>query len=144
MDINKTKAGELISFTQYLKVVEITPEENSVIVSTETGKLIKYSGVDLIEAMKSSSQYEKEVSMTKNQLVNLMSEARDRIMTINFTKLDGSTRNMICRYLKAEPNLGRTLVKDLEVPSPENAMRQVDNRTINHIILDNILYKSKI
>jgi len=49
---------------------------------------------------------------------------------------------MICHLIKAESGLGRSTVIDLS-SKHENKFRQVDHRTIEHIILKNVKYVLK-
>ena len=54
----------------------------------------------------------------------------------------GKDHEMVCYLLKVENNLGRSLVIDLSSDS-DNKFRQVDHRTIEHIIFKNTKYVNK-
>lgn len=49
---------------------------------------------------------------------------------------------MVCRLVKAESRLGRSTVIDL-CGAHENKFRQIDHRTIEHIIINNAKYELK-
>ena len=50
--------------------------------------------------------------------------------------VEGRTVEMTCHLVKVENNLGRSTVIDLTAKT-ENKFRQVDHRTIEHIIYNN-------
>ncbi|MBH22942.1 MAG: hypothetical protein CMH57_00515 [Myxococcales bacterium] len=54
--------------------------------------------------------------------------------------LKGEERTLVGYLLTAEPKLGRSMVIDLEVPSGKHNIRMVDHRTIQSLVLKNVLY----
>lgn len=56
--------------------------------------------------------------------------------------VEGRTVEMTCHLVKVENNLGRSTVIDLTAKT-ENKFRQVDHRTIEHIIYNNTKYLLK-
>ena len=49
---------------------------------------------------------------------------------------------MTCHMVQVENNLGRSLVIDLNATSPSK-FRQIDHRTIDYVIFDNVKYVLK-
>ena len=142
IDINKVQQGEMISFTQYVTVESVNKIDNSMIVTTRNGKRLVYNGNEGLEDCSSAIQFNETKKLGKNALAEILELAKDKVFTVNYKKLDGSLRTLTGRYLYKEPNLGRTAVVDLNIPStdPSKGIRQVDNREIISIILDNVKY----
>jgi hypothetical protein len=53
--------------------------------------------------------------------------------------LEGETCTMVCHLIDSEANLGRSTVIDFSAATA-NKFRQVDHRTIDHIIFKNVRY----
>jgi ribosomal protein L18E len=53
--------------------------------------------------------------------------------------LEGETVTMVCHLIDSEANLGRSTVIDFSAATA-NKFRQVDHRTIDHIIFKNVRY----
>jgi hypothetical protein len=66
-------------------------------------------------------------------------EDKNRLSQITKEVLDGETCTMVCHLVNTESNLGRSTVIDFSAAT-ENKFRQVDHRTIDHIIFKNIRY----
>ena len=56
--------------------------------------------------------------------------------------IEGEICDMVCFLVKAESRLGRSTVIDLS-STHENRFRQIDHRTIEHIIYNNAKYELK-
>jgi len=56
--------------------------------------------------------------------------------------IEGEICDMVCFLVKAESRLGRSTVIDLS-GTHENRFRQIDHRTIEHIIYNNAKYELK-
>ena len=141
VDIKQLQAGERVSMTDYFTVKEVRP--NAVVVTDSEGSDITFHGKDLVEnKFVSNSQYGKTIKCGKHELVEKLNNSRDRIFTVCFTKKDGSERILTGHLESIEPHLGRTNVIDLEVPANDRTQgrRQVDNRTIKWLVLDNTRY----
>jgi len=138
--IKDLKKGERVSMTDYFIVDKV--EKDSVVVIDSLGASITFHGIDLVESkFISNSQYTETIRCGKHEMVEKMNNARDRIFTVCFNKKDGSERILTGHLRSIEPNLGRTNVIDLEVGGdPKKGHRQVDNRSINWLVLDNVRY----
>lgn len=58
--------------------------------------------------------------------------ARDLLM--------GDERRLVGNLLSTEPKLGRSVVRDLEIPDGRHNIRLVDHRTVKALILKNVRY----
>lgn len=147
--MRKIEKGELLSFTNYFRVNEHDTTNNTVTVQEiKTGELIKIQGDELLEQLVSADYYESTVKLTKAEMINKLLSAGDKVVTVNFTKQDGTIRTLQGINPIAEVNLGRTQIIDLQVieknPNDKTrGIRLVDNRTINFIVLDKVMYISK-
>lgn len=66
-----------------------------------------------------------------------------RIKTCNNILKDGEERVMTGFIAVAEPCMGRTSVVDLNVPQGQHALRLVDHRTVEELILKRVKYVLK-
>lgn len=144
LNFNSLKEKEMISFTQYLKVVKINKKEESITVEDRNGNPIHIGGKDLIESMYSNSQYNETQKVGKHELAGVLQTAGDKIFTICFTKSDKTERILTGHFLGIEPNLGRTKVLDLNIDpkDPTKGIRLVDNREIKWVVIDDTRYIS--
>jgi hypothetical protein len=145
--MRKIKEGEMLSFTNYYKVLEHNVDQLKV-VDLRSKVTVIISGESLIELLKSNDYYEKTVVVTKAEMVDALLGAGQTVFTVGFKKADGSDRVMIACNPKAETNLGRTQVVDLEVIDKDPAdktkgIRLIDNRTIEFLVLDKVRYNLK-
>ena len=84
-DSNKLKIGDRLSETQYYKIMSI--EDTKICVSNERGFTFNIGKNIVEEGMYTSNQYDKEVKMSRTDIVNIFENAKDNIFTINFNKL---------------------------------------------------------
>jgi hypothetical protein len=148
--MRKFLEGEMLSFTNYFKVVQ--QNGNSLLLSevknSNKSELITIEGKDILNQLVSADQYESTVKLTKAQMIDKLLSAGDKVVTVNFTKQDGTIRTLRGTNPTAEINLGRTQIIDLEVleKNPQDktrGIRLVDNRQLEWIVLENVMYISK-
>jgi len=140
--IKELKAGERVSMTDYFTVKSV--HEDAIVVEDSTGQEITFEGKALVEnKLISNSQYNETIKCGKHELVDILNNAKDKIFTVAFTKANGDERILTGHLFSVEPNLGRTNVIDLEVAHGSHNHRQVDNRTISWLVLDNIRYNAQ-
>jgi hypothetical protein len=60
--------------------------------------------------------------------------------TVRFKKKGGEWRTLRGRFVAHEMLLGRSRVEDLDEPETKKRLKQVDHRTIEWLILDNVKY----
>jgi hypothetical protein len=137
------KEGEYLSFTQYLKVNSKT--KDSIIVTNQFDQQLEITGIDLIESLNSAGQHNQVKIAGKNEIIDILHSAKDKVFTVNFIKIDNSERTLIGRLYNIESQMGRTNVVDLEIPKGDKTygIRQIDNRQINWIVLDGTKYVTK-
>ena len=140
--LDAIKKGERISMTDYFEVESVN--SNGIVAKNSAGVSIVINGKDMIESkFKSDTQFADTKKVGKNELAEILQSAGDKIFTVTFTKQDGTTRELVGHFLSCEPNLGRTKVVDLSIPNGTHNIRQVDNRTIQSVIIDNVKYLSR-
>ena len=140
LDLNKLREGEKLSMTEYFTVEQIMPQDGAILARNSAGSLINISGKEMIESrFNSNSQYNEEIKAGKNEMAGKLQTAGDKVFTVCFEKQDGSERILTGHLVSAEPNLGRTKVIDLNVGADDKSkgIRQVDNRTIKWLVIDN-------
>lgn len=167
----RTKKGEFFSRTSYIKVVNAFA--NAVEVQNEQGvtwQIIK--GIFEAECF-SASQFDGEPEyMTRTQLVEKFNSIGNAVYTVNFNKqpkltdafdaiankgeiksnkelkkllskaMDGEERTLIGYTVSRDVALGRSMVVDLE-QSGDDRLRQVDHRSLNWFICQNVKYQVK-
>ena len=133
--------GEKLSFTTYVTVNKISKESHALEVTSETGVKMIIQGLELIEGFSSNSQYSETKQLGKNALAERLQNAGDKIFSVEYIKADGSLRTLVGHLVSSESNLGRSMVRDLNI-TEENNLRQVDHRTIQSLIIGGIKYTS--
>lgn len=131
--------GEKLSFTTYVTVNEIDKKRNALTVTSEKGVQMLIQGLDLIEGFNSNAQYFETKELGKNALAEKLQTAGDKIFTVEYIKADGSNRTLVGHLVSSESNLGRSMVRDLNITEGNN-LRQVDHRTIQSLIIGGIQY----
>lgn len=126
---------------------------------------------DQVIQMFSSAQYNSEEAITRTQMVDILTNAKNSVFTITFRKkllneevekklldlktasemkskefaaslITGEKATLVCILTKSEPLLGRSLVIDLTRPYGKG-FRQVDHRTVDELIIKNVKYTIK-
>lgn len=164
------KVGSRVSRISYLK---ITGEFNRQFeVQNEAGKSWTIDK-GLIEAeCHAADQFDKEIVLTRTEVVQKFNEIDNAIFTVCFhkqpkvedayeaiqntgklvsnkemkkalkEKMAGEERILIGYVIQRDIALGRTRVRDLEQPA-DDSVRQVDHRTIDWFICQNVKYVVK-
>ncbi len=141
MKANKIKNGDLVAFTYYGKVVGHSAGELSVY-DVDNKREFLVRGTDLIEGSLSADQFSSTKKVNKTKAAEVLIEAKNRPLTVMFTKVNGEDRKLRGRLVNAEPLLGRSMVQDLDI-TKGNPLRQVDHRTIKWLIVDDVKYEVK-
>lgn len=144
VDHEKVKPGDLMAFTYWVKVQSVHNNGDSLLVQNldDHDSPITINGETLIEKSLSADQYEVEQKVSKTKAAELLVNSTNRPFTVSFLKTDGEERVLRGRLVKPEPLLGRSMVEDLELKGV-NRLRQVDHRTIQHLIVDGVKYMVK-
>jgi hypothetical protein len=143
LNFNDLVAGEFISLTQYFKVKSINKKTGQLFVTNDDGEDIVLEGKSFLETnLYSAAQYSEIITCKKSDLVDVLRSAKDQVFAVCYLKQDKTERLLIGHYIKDEPNLGRTLVRDLEIDKKDKTkgFRLVDNREIKFVIFNNVKY----
>ncbi len=141
MKANRIKKDDLVAFMYYGKVVEHSAQE-ILIFDVDNKRQFSVKGSDLIEGSLSADQFSSTKKVSKTQAAETLIGAKNRPLTVMFTKTNGEDRKLRGRLVKAEPLLGRSMVEDLDL-TKGTPLRQVDHRTIKWLIVDDVKYEVK-
>ena len=157
--------GNWFSGTRYFKAIKVNGDK---VICRSQGKDIEISRDILENQMHNANVYEEEEKIPLTQVATLLSDADSKAFTVCFTtKVDekqvrdrlaectpaqlknskfatdlakelmvGKECTLVGRLSRAEGKLGRSLVIDL----PTAGYRQVDHRTLRHLIINNTKY----
>jgi hypothetical protein len=168
---SKLQKGNWFSSSMYVRVDKIIGEK--IDVYNSRGHNLSLTRNILEMEMYSADHYANEEKSNMTDLAKTLEEARDCIFSVVFNKklskeqiknelgkytktdmnkesvlkelvktLQGESVTIIGRLVDSEPKLGRSLVVDLNA-GVKNNLRQVDHRTIKHIIFQNTRYSLK-
>ena len=170
-DPKKFEVNQYFSQTAYLKVIDIQSDRitvensygNQLYVSKDIlanmfsashfSKEVAMNMTGLAELLQSVQDHVFTVSFrkqaTEDKAIELLKNAdknalKDQKQLSQLSKdiVSGSNCTLTCHMIEVENNLGRSLVIDLDAKSPSK-FRQVDHRTIEHIIFQNVKYVLK-
>lgn len=140
-NINKIRVGDFLSKFSVVQVESIDTESEKMFVQTRDGKLVEIKGKALIESYGSANQYTETKKVGKNEMARRVAESRG-VINVEYTKNDGSQRNMTCYVTGMEQHLGYISVIDVTVGEDDRShgIRRVDARTIEYAVIDNVKY----
>ena len=141
----KVERDDLMAFV-YWGVVKSSGPSNSNridVTDVDRGESFFVNGKALIEASFSADRYDEVKKVTKTQAAEILVSSHNRPFTVSFEKVDGTKRTLRGRLIQPEPLLGRSMVEDLDIDNGKHRLRQVDHRTIQSLIVDNIMYVVK-
>lgn len=141
---SKVKAGDLMSFTYYVRVKSIDSRHNEMMVEDLLfkGPDIQVRGKELIESSYSADQFAEEEKVSMTHCAELLISSHNRPLTVCFDKKDGTERTLRGRFVKHEVMFGRSTCEDFDVPKTdkEDGLRLVDHRTLKYLIVDGVKY----
>lgn len=167
-DTKKFEEDQFLSQTAYLRATAI--DGDRITVENSFGTAL-YVSKDILEGMWSADHFKSEINMGMSSLAELLHTVQDHVFTIHFRKnptegharellenfnskapkalpelvkemVGGEPCTMTCHMIEVENNLGRSLVIDLNAKT-DNKFRQVDHRTIEWIVFQNVKYVLK-
>lgn len=143
-DIDQLHVGSIIAIVTFGVVQDLNRFQPSLEVSDlDTKNDFQVTGKPLIENILSADSFVRTEEVSRTKLAQTLISSINKPFTVEFVKADGSVRRLVGRLIKPEPLLGRSMVEDLEKPSTENRIGQVDHRTITLLIVDNVRYVLK-
>lgn len=153
-DAAKVAPGHIMAIIHYVKVEQITPDGEQMMVSQldleadKPSSNIVVTGKGLIAAALSADYFAEEIKTTMTDVAQKLIESHNRPLTVCFTKQakkdeeDGEERVLRGRLLSHEALLGRSYVEDLTKPVGDR-VRLVDHRTIRWLVVDGVKYVVK-
>jgi len=139
---NYVRNGDIMSFIYWGKVESVEEHRNRVVVQDlddPDEKTFAVIGRELIDNAASADRFDKVVRVNKTKAAEMLVNSHGKPFTVVFTKANGTRRTLRGRLVMPEPLLGRSLVEDLD-KHDESRVRQVDHRTIETLIIDNVKY----
>lgn len=135
------KEGDIVKLTRYAKVKNVVGDsvEAKDLDGPETFTI---EGCKLLSFLDSADDYAADHAVSKTVLSNVLSNAGDKPFTVCFIKQNGELRKLRGRLFDPNTGLGRSIVEDLDIPE-EDRFREVDHRTIQSLIIDNVKYTRK-
>ena len=135
------KKNDIVSYTSYSKIT-LVGNNNVSVVDLNNGTEYDINGKLLVDQLVSADDFEKTQKCTKTELADKIANVGALPFTVVFEKQHGESRTLRGIMLKVENGLGRSNVIDLDLPLADkaNRMRQVDHRTLQSLIVNNVKY----
>lgn len=134
------KKGDVLGDLHYFTVVDVN-DSGAFFKDVDTGEEwsvpIKFLSAALKDAWHTEN-YNSEIKLCRSEVVRTLLEVGVRPFTVEYIKADGEDRKLRGVFIKGEPTMGRSIVKDLD--RVEDNIRMVDHRTIKSLIVDNVKY----
>ena len=134
------KKGDILGDLHYFTVTDIS-ETGAFFKDVDTGEEwsvpIKYMDIALKDAWHTEN-YATELKRCRSEVIRILLEAGVRPFTVEYVKANGENRKLRGIFIKGEPTMGRSIVKDLD--KTEDNIRMVDHRTIKSLVIDNIKF----
>lgn len=135
------KKDEIISITRYCRVD--SNEDGTVnVTDLDSGLEFSIKGKSLQSQCVSSDKHAEIVIVTRTELASIFVGCKGVPFTVVFKKAKGDLRTLRGRLISSEGYLGRSFVEDLDNPIGDRS-RQVDHRTLESLIVNNIRYEVK-
>lgn len=165
--VNQIKVGDKLSRLSYLKI--LTVFSSAVEVQNEEGVKWTIDKAIIEKECYSADQFTETKIVNRSELIEIFNKTGDNIYTVNFNKqakladafdavcnkgklksnatlkkelseaMNGEERTLIGYTISREVAWGRSMVINLETED-KNRIRQVDHRTLNWLICQNVKY----
>ncbi len=144
LDPKAVRPDDIVAFHFYTKVVKIETgpqgQTQLVVKDLENDQLFTVQGEPIIQRGFSGNYVKEEVKMSRTKIIGVLKDSPNKPIQIQFTKKDGSARNMICRFLGTS-DTGYAQVEELVETGPQ--LRQVDLRTMEWMVVEGTKYVVK-
>ena len=144
LDPKCVKPGDIIAFHLYTKVEKVEPNASGdlqiVVKNLEQDQMFTVTGEPLIQKGFSGNFVGEEIKLSRTKIIGILKDSPNKPIQIQFTKKDGTDRNMICRFLGTS-DTGYAQVEELVETGPQ--LRQVDLRTMEWMIVEGTKYVVK-
>jgi hypothetical protein len=101
----------------------------------------RIEGKKLIEKCLSADLYAEEVFVSQTEVIKKLMASQNRPLTVKWTKKNGEDRTLRGRYVGEEALRGYSWCIDLDEGG--DAMKQVDHRTLQFLIVDGVKFTVK-
>ena len=142
MNYNKIQDNDLMAMIHFVKVRKSNLTHQEILTEDVDcpDNNMRVQGKELLSRLLSADRYEQEKKVNKTKLAKILTNSYNKPFTVNFQKADDSLRTLRGRLLNTESLMGRSLVEDLDIPLDQDRTRSVDHRTLQWLIVDNVLY----
>lgn len=137
------KVGDYICLSHYAEVKSVDAKGNLHVQDLETGLPIDITGKKLLDCVLSAQNFGSTEEVTRTQLAEKLAHSNGKPFQVKFKKVDGKLRTLVGRLLSLDSLMGRAYVHDFEEGNSSKGLRQVDFRTLEELIVDNVKYKVK-
>jgi hypothetical protein len=138
MKANQIQPGNLMAYINWVRVVDAKPNELKV-EDLDTHQEFLIRGASLIEKGMSADVFSSTKGATKTELAEILIGHKNTPMTVTYVKLNGEVRVVRCKWLSHESLMGRSMIWDFD----KGGLGQIDHRTIQSIIVDDVKYMLK-
>ena len=144
LDNTKVQANHIMAIVHFVKVKSVNGGQRMQVNNLDLLDDSEFGvqGAPLIQQCFSSDLFASVERKTKTEIATILSRSFNRPFTVCFEKKDGEMRILRGRLIDSDPTLGYTDVEDLDKPIGDR-YRQVDNRNIDWLIVDNVKYELK-
>ena len=139
MKANQIAAGNIMAYINWVEVLNQNSVNELKVRDLDTKQEFLIRGESLIEKGMSADVFSSTKSATKTELAEILIGHKNTPMTVAFITIKGENRVMRCKWLSHESLMGRSLVWNFD----EHSLKQVDHRTIQSIIVDDVKYVLK-
>jgi hypothetical protein len=137
------KPNDIIAFTRFCKIQAVETDGKTVLVrDLDTGADFGFRGTVLQDMMSSADKFEETVKMCLTDVAKMLCTTYNTPFTVAYETKHGKKRTLRGRLLSSDSYQGRCTVEDLDAPA-DDRIRQVDNRTIESLIINNVKYVVK-
>ena len=147
-DYNSIAKDHILAITHFVKVRDKGKHDsgaNKVMVTdVDTGLQFDVINDKLIDRLASADTSNSIKKVTRTEIAEKLITCYNKPFTVCFTKVTGEKRTLRGRYLSHEALMGRSQVEDLDIDGDfSKRMRQIDHRSIEWLIVDNVKYEVK-
>lgn len=136
------RAGDIMLVPYWVSVERVRRSGDSITVRhLHNSEPFDINGASLVAQCFSAGIGEKREEITRTEMVRKLLASKNLPFTVVFEKKDGSIRTLRGRLLDTENEFGRSTVHDFD--AADGQPRQVDHRTLESLIVDNVHYTLK-
>jgi len=135
------KNGDFIQLVYNCKITKKINSESADVIDIDRGT--KFTITGLLQSTRNADQFSKTSSVSRTELIEILITSNGSILSCKFVKQNGEDRVLRGYFVSLDKGFGRSNCIDLEVNKDEHRLRQVDHRTLEWVILDDVRYMVK-